>query len=190
MAAGKAKLESGTAEEKKFAGFMTIDGFKSMCGTGEYGEGACATDKAVGACVSITSKSIYYGGDDGYKPDEFAYECSKDATPESADGKAMPKPAPLRMSCNRPKDNTCIEDDFTGKLSRSTFCTPSGFSGPAELAMKPCPTEKRSASCKDAAMTYGGETRQATRITYSYGAAAAGKSKSICGIMKGEFAKL
>lgn len=190
MAAGKAKLESGTPDEKKFAGFMTLDGFKSLCGTGEYGEGACATDNAVGACVSVTGKNVYYGGDDGYKPDEFAYECSKDATPESADGKAMPKPAPLRMSCNHTKDSTCVEDDFKGKSSRLSFCTPNAFSGPAELAKGPCPSEKRSASCADAPMTYGGETRQATRITYAYGAKAAAKTKSICGIMKGEFAKL
>jgi hypothetical protein len=190
MAAAKAKLESGTPEEKKFAGLMTLDGFKSMCGTGEYGEGACATENAVGACVSVTGKNIYYGGDDGYKPDEFAYECNKDATPESADGKPMPKPAAQRMSCNRTKDSTCIEDDFKGKSSRLSFCTPSAFAGPAELTMGPCPTEKRSASCKDAPMTFGGETRQATRITYAYGAKAAAKTKSICGIMKGEFTKL
>jgi hypothetical protein len=191
MAAAKAKMEAGTPEEKKFAGLMTLDGFKSLCGSsGEYGEGACATDKAVGACVSVTGKNVYYGGADGYKPEEFAFECSKDATPEGADGKPMAKPAPQRMSCQHSKDKTCVENDFTGKSSRIGFCDSNAFSGPAEFAMSPCPTEKRTSSCKDAALTFGGETRPATRITYAYGAPATAKQKSICGIMKGEFTKL
>lgn len=191
MAAGKAKMEAGTADEKKFAGFMTLDGFKSLCGpSGEYGEGACATENVVGACVSVTGKNVYYGGDDGYKPEEVAFECGKDATPESADGKPLAKPAAQRMSCQRSKDKTCIENDYKGKSSKFGFCTADTFSGPAEFAMSPCPTEKRTSSCKDAPMTFGGETRQSTRITYAYGAPASAKQKSLCSMMKGEFTKL
>lgn len=191
LAASKAKMEAGSAEEKKFAGFMTPEAFKSMCGpSGEYGEGACATDKVVGACVSATGKNVYYGGDDGYKPEEVAFECNKDATPESADGKPMAKPEAQRMSCQRSKEKTCIENDFKGKSSRNGFCTSDSFGGPADFAMSPCPTEKRTSSCKDAPLTIGGETRQSTRVTYAYGAAATTKQKSICGMMKGEFTKL
>ena len=190
LAAAKAKMEAGTADEKKFAGFMTLDGFKALCDKGEYGDGACATANAVGACTGITGKTLYYSGADGYKADDFAYECGKDSTPESMDGKALPKPASPRMSCFRSKDKTCIEDEYKGKSSKIGFCTADSFMGPAEFALTPCPADKRSGVCKDKPMNVGGTVIETSRVTYAYGAPAAAKQKSMCTIMKNEWTKL
>jgi hypothetical protein len=186
----KAKLEAGTPDEKKMAGFLSLTGFQAMCDKGEYGEGACKTENAVGACVSPESKSIYYGGADGYKADEFAYECSKNATPESADGKPMPKPKPQRMSCFHSKDKTCDERDFEGKISKIGFCEANDFSGPAEFALKACEDKGRVGSCASAPISYGGETRASTSIRYAYDAKGAAQMKSVCEMMKDTYKKL
>lgn len=192
LAAAKAKVDAtGTPEEKKFAAFMTVPAFQSLCGKGEYGEGACATEGAVGACANPSGKTLYYSsGEKAYAADDFAFECGKTSSPETADGRPLPKPAPKRMSCFRAKTNTCIEEDFTGKSSRELLCVDNAFEGPGQLAMTPCPADKRSGSCKDAPLTVGTHTIETTRIKYAYGAPAASKVKSTCTIMKGEWTKL
>jgi hypothetical protein len=56
--------------------------------------------------------------------------------------------------------------------------------------MTPCPTDKRSGSCKEKPMSIGGQTIETTRVTYAYGAPAAAKQKSMCSILKGDWTKL
>lgn len=192
LAAAKAKLDSGPADEKTFAKFLTPEGFKGLCDKGEYGSGPCPTADAVGACASAADRRVFYSGDKGYTTAEFAYECGKDSTPETADGKALPAATPKRMSCFHKKTSTCEEDDFRGRTSRLSFCTAdAAFDGPSEFALAPCPTEKRSGSCKDKPMALlNGKALEETRIRYAYGPKAAASMKETCGYAKGTFTKM
>lgn len=192
LAAAKAKLEAGTPDEKSVAKFMTPEAFKGLCDKGEYGTGPCPTANAVGACASPSDRRVLYAGDKGYTADEFAYECGKKSTPETVDGKPLPAATPKRMSCFHKKTSTCEEDDFHGRSSRTTFCTANGaFDGPTEFALAPCPTDKRTASCKDKPMELlNGKSLEETRVRFAYGAKAGTSMKEVCGYEKGTFTKL
>lgn len=188
LAAAKAQLLStGTPDQKKMAEMLSIDAFKAFCsGEGKtLGEGSCPTANRVGSCEGPTGTDYYYSGADGYTAEDFVFECGKDFTPHAADGKVQAKPASARMSCMQSKSKTCVEDENTGKLSRSLFCKEDAFVGPVVFAPGPCPTEKRVGGCKEADITIPGQTIVATKVTYSYDAKNAKKDKSMCAMMKG-----
>lgn len=189
LAEAKKKAESGTEDEKKMAGMLNLATFQSMCGKGEYGTGACPTAAVIGACITSIGKMYHYSnGETPKTKDMFAYECKADDTIEDADGKPMAKPAPLRVSCNRPTEGLCEERDYKGKSSLSGFCEKGFKTEAGQVEMKPCATDKVAGACKGVDREFQGHVSKDTNVTYAYTAKAAAAQKSLCTAMKKEWA--
>ena len=189
LAEAKKKAESGTDDEKKMASMLSLATFESMCGKGEYGKGACPTAARIGTCITPIGKTIHYSnGEDPKTKEMFAYECKGDDTVEDADGKAVAKPAPLRISCNRPTEGLCEERDYKGKSSLVAFCEKGYKTEAGQVEMKPCATEKVAGACKGVDREFQGHVMKDTNVTYAYTAKAAAAQKSLCSAMKKEWA--